>query len=316
MLSAVLDDLKRVEDVSTVTLLAGEVCPCGPDERSLFRELAAGADWSLVIAPEFDGILARRCRWVLEAGGRLLGPSPEAVERTADKLALASILARQGVPTPPCYAVPSEVACRLPAVLKPRDGAGSQAMCRVGAWPDLERCLAAMRAERPDAEMVLQPLVLGEAMSVAFLLGPGQLLALPPAAQLLSADGRFRYLGGTVPLPPALARRATSLGLRAVGAVPDLRGYVGVDLILGQADDGSADQVIEMNPRLTTSYIGLRALARSNLAEAMLRVVGGQPVGELSWHAGPVHFQADGTVSGATRSQREAASGSSAVMGA
>ena len=48
------------------------------------------------IAPEFDRILESRCRWVLEEGGRLLGPSPEAVALTADKLALAEHLERSG----------------------------------------------------------------------------------------------------------------------------------------------------------------------------------------------------------------------------
>ena len=35
----------------------------------------------------------------------------------------------------------------------------------------------------------------------------------------------------------------------------------------------SGDRVIEINPRLTTSYVGLRALARFNLAEALLAVI-------------------------------------------
>ena len=37
-------------------------------------------------------------------------------------------------------------------------------------------------------------------------------------------------------------------------------------------------------------------LARTNLAEAMLRIAMGQPVPDLSWNSGEVHFQADGRV--------------------
>ena len=51
--------------------------------------------------------------------------------------------------------------------------------------------------------------------------------------------------------------------------MPGLSGYVGVDVVLG--NDGR-DWAIEINPRLTTSYVGLRALAGFNLAEAMLAV--------------------------------------------
>jgi predicted ATP-grasp superfamily ATP-dependent carboligase len=83
------------------------------------------------------------------------------------------------------------------------------------------------------------------------------------------------------------------LGRRAIEAVPGLKGYVGVDLVL--ADDG-ADQVIEINPRLTTSYLGLRALAETNLAEAMLAIATGRPLPKLRWQAGPVHFRASGEI--------------------
>ncbi len=291
MLTAVAQDLGRVEGVEVVTL------PGAGDPEQVFRELAAAADYTLVIAPEFDGILVDRCRWVLEAGGRLLGSLLAAVELTADKLALASALASAGIPTPPCFPVRGALP-PFPAVLKPRYGAGSQGTCCVPRGEELSACLERTTAEMPGAEMLLQPLVAGQAASVAFLVGPRQQIALAPAAQHLSTDGRFRYEGGTVPLPPDLTRRAAALGLRAVRAVPGLRGYVGVDLVLGAAADGSADTVIEINPRLTTSYIGLRVLAMFNLVEALLRVVVGEPVAEPTWRPGPVRFYADGAVGG------------------
>src|SRR5690242_5542718 len=84
MLSAVAEDFARVDGIDVVTLL-GEGCTAeigvsyqraGTCEADAFRELAAAADYTLVIAPEFDGLLAERCRWVLDAGGRLLGPGP------------------------------------------------------------------------------------------------------------------------------------------------------------------------------------------------------------------------------------------------
>ena len=149
------------------------------------------------------------------------------------------------------------------------------------------------RQEGVVGDMLLQPFVQGTPASVAFLVGPRQQLALLPSAQHLSADGRFRYLGGALPLPPGLAHRAIHLGEQAVAAVAGLQGYVGVDLVL--ADDGG-DQVIEINPRLTTSYIGLRRLAGGNLAEAMLRVFTGEVAEELDWCQQAVRFTADGSI--------------------
>jgi predicted ATP-grasp superfamily ATP-dependent carboligase len=111
----------------------------------------------------------------------------------------------------------------------------------------------------------------------------------------LSDDGHFRYLGGSSPIEPALADRAQRLALAALACFPATRGYVGVDLILGQADDGSGDVVVEVNPRLTTSYVGLRRLLQTNLATAMLAAAAGRAV-ELRWARQRVEFTAEGQI--------------------
>jgi predicted ATP-grasp superfamily ATP-dependent carboligase len=281
MQSAVLTDFRRIAGVEAVTLPAGA-------GREAFCDLARSSDYTLVIAPEFAGLLAERCRWVEESGGRLLGPSSAAVCLTADKLRTARRLRAAGVPTPDCAPFPGRGA--FPAVLKPRDGAGSQATFLVRNQAELMARAEPALAEGWRGEFIVQRFAPGVAASVAFLLGPRRCVPLLPAAQHLSDDGRFRYLGGRVPLPDGLRERAVSLARRAVEAVPGLRGYVGVDVVLG---DG--DQVIEINPRLTTSYVGLRALAETNLTEAMLRVAGGEEVAPR-WSAGEVRFGADGTL--------------------
>jgi predicted ATP-grasp superfamily ATP-dependent carboligase len=154
---------------------------------------------------------------------------------------------------------------------------------------------AVVKHEGFNGNMILQRFVPGQATSVVFLIGPKQRLSLLPASQNLSDHGRFHYRGGTVPLPAELADRACRLAKQAIEQIPGLLGYVGVDLVLGSASDGSQDSVIEINPRLTTSYIGLRALAETNLAEALLSVVVGSQTA-LKWRSGQVHFCTDGKV--------------------
>jgi predicted ATP-grasp superfamily ATP-dependent carboligase len=299
MLAAVLEDFSRCRDVQVFTLLKERLdvgshppenvrvrAARSGEEEDAFRELARAADWSLVIAPEFDDLLAERCRWVEEVGGRLLGPSAAAVRATGDKLRLARQLLDLGIATPRCCLLP-EVAVSFPAVCKPRQGAGSQATFLVRDERELSKCLDRARAEGWRGEMILQPFVPGTPVSVAFLLGGDEGIALPPATQELTNDGRFRYRGGRVPIAPELARRAQELGERAVRAVVGLRGYVGVDLVLGEA----ADAVIEINPRLTTSYVGLRALADFNLAEAILAAATGGVLPLMRWKARTVSFK-------------------------
>src|SRR5205823_2257857 len=142
-----------------------------------------------------------------------------------------------------------------------------------------------------------QPYVEGMPASVVFFVGPQEAIALPPASQKLSVDGRFRYRGGRLPLGAYLANRAVLLARQAIEAVSGLQGYVGVDLVLGSEAVGSRDWLIEINPRPTTSYVGLRALARLNLAQALVSVVEGKRVCELEWHSAQVMFGPDGTFS-------------------
>jgi predicted ATP-grasp superfamily ATP-dependent carboligase len=176
-------------------------------------------------------------------------------------------------------------------VCKPRHGAGSQATFLVPDSGELSRYVAAARDEGWRGELMLQSFVSGTAASVAFLVGPEQTLALAPASQSLSNDGRYRYCGGTIPLPPDLAERGIGIARRAVDSVSDLRGYVGVDVVLGETE-----WVIEINPRLTTSYLGLRALAETNLAEMMVHVVRGEEIVPPRWRTDAVRFLADGTL--------------------
>jgi predicted ATP-grasp superfamily ATP-dependent carboligase len=310
MLAAVHEDFARIPGVAPLTLLDAD-CPgpaggqClrlrrGEDEGDAFRALARAADFSLVIAPEFDDLLATRSQWVEDVGGRLLGCSPAAVRFTGDKLTLGNNLQARGVPTPLCQLwglgnpIPAD---GYPAVWKPRHGAGSQATFLVPDADALGPCAALAQAEGTEGAGLLQPFIEGRPVSVAFLLGPKNWLALPPAVQHLSTDGRFHYLGGMVPLPSPLAERASSLAFQAVSPIPGLRGYVGVDLVLGDAPDGGNDCVIEINPRLTTSYVGLRVLAEMNLAEALLAIVDGDIPFDLAWKPFQVLFGVDGQVS-------------------
>ncbi len=260
-------------------------------ERKFFFKLAAQSDWTVVIAPEFDGLLEQRACWVREAGGRLLGPVPETIALAADKHRLASYLAAAGVSVPEGQFIgrgtqfPGEFG--FPAVLKPNDGAGSLNVRLVRSADE-----ARMIGELPfDAR--LEMFIAGTPCSAAVLCGPKQHLALAACRQHLSDDERFHYLGGSLPLPQPLADRARRLAVAAVETLPGALGYVGVDLVLG--DTESRDTVIEVNPRLTTSYVGLRAACQQNLAGAMLDIAGGRKV-DLRFDGRHLEFNPSGQV--------------------
>ncbi len=260
--------------------------------REELERLSSAADATILIAPEFDDILLKAARLVLASGGRLMSPSPEFIRIAADKQRTCETLGAAGVRVPAGRALepdePLPVDFEYPAVIKPVDGAGSQ-----------DTYLVTGRYDRPPAHAWrrrLEQYVPGLAASVAVLCGPNGRIPLTPCKQRISEDGRLRYLGGELPLAAGLADRASALAERALAAMPAAVGYVGVDLVLGREPDGSRDAVIEINPRLTTSYVGLRTAAIGNLAEAMWEVAHGEaePI-ELSNR--PIEFDASGNVS-------------------
>ena len=71
-------------------------------------------------------------------------------------------------------------------------------------------------------------------------------------------------------------RRFADLARRVVAAVPGLWGYVGVDLVLTR--DGPV--VLEVNPRLTTSYCALRSSMGLDVAALVLDLLR-SPAGAL-----------------------------------
>jgi predicted ATP-grasp superfamily ATP-dependent carboligase len=258
-----------------------------------FDRFASEADWTVVIAPEIGGALAERCRRVADVGGRLLGPAADVIKLASDKQATAEFLAAAGIPVPEGTLLPRGVPWprdfSYPAVWKPLDGAGSQDVVYV-RHPDEPQLAPSRQLGR------LERFCPGVPASVALLCGPGGLgCVLPACRQRLSDDRRFGYLGGSLPLPPELERRAQTLAKRIRAALSGAFGYVGVDLVLGASADGGDDVAIEVNPRLTTSYIGLRAACEQNLAEAMLEVAQGRELrSPIASHA--VAFEANGAV--------------------
>jgi predicted ATP-grasp superfamily ATP-dependent carboligase len=295
MWEAVAADFARIPGVEVVTLPEPPDAPEYGTEREAFRQAASTADWSLVIAPEISGLLYNRCHMALDAGSRVLGPTQFAVQLTGNKYRLCSEWELAGVPTPRTHRFGGDLP--FPFVLKPDTGAGSECVFLVHEAEELHAAQQAFRAQGwHEQSIVCQEYVPGRAASIAFLCGPGGNVPLEPTLQLLSDDGRFHYQGGELPIPPPLAQRAIQLGASAVECVPGLLGYVGVDLVLGGAADGSADFAIEINPRLTTSYIGLRALAGFNIAHEMLKIAAGESARELRWKPARVRFGAAGDV--------------------
>ena len=251
-------------------LPAGEIVAVAPAEyRTGFASILSQCDAALIVAPETGGLLARLSTLVVKAGVPLLGSSPKAVALAGDKAACDRIFREAGLPTPPTRIVrPSsaplaaaELGC--PLVVKPLDGVGCEGLSLVNSLEQLQPALEAARKTSRRKEILLQSFVTGNHVSVSLLASQKGLLSLSLNAQRIEPGRPFRYQGGAVPYSHPAAQQALDLAQAAARLLPGLRGYFGVDLVLGQA----GGYIIEINPRITTSYVGLRRVLQANLAE-------------------------------------------------
>lgn len=270
------------------------------DEWRQFDRLSSECDLTCVVAPELDNLLAMRCRAVLDAGGRLLNASPEAIDLCSDKLLLAGHLERIGVATIPTQRF--DPGAPLPenrkVVVKPRFGAGSQSIFQLwNLGSGQARALRTSFADEPITRQgIVQPWSSGDAISVAAVFGTdGECLAvLPVAEQIFSMEAPLRYLGGRIPYSGCVSYtdhchiQIAEIIRRAGAAIGGLHGYIGFDFVF----NGEEPVLVEINPRLTTSYIGYRELATASLAEWIVNRRSG-PV-KIGWRPGVVEFSCDG----------------------
>ena len=272
---AQLDDLAAVPGIDLLTLLDSRLAPdfppaarlvrVGPGEfDARFAQALTWADAVWVTAPETDGVLEALSRRVLDAGCCLLGCAPEAVRVAASKRTTARVLEQAGIATVPVLDHPGSLRSG-PVVVKPDDGAGCEST----------RCFtrhdeAVLWGQSTlGARAVYQPLFPGEPLSLSLLCaGASARLLAVNRQQVRLRDGWFRFDGVSVAALRDADGEFALLARRVAQALPGLWGHVGVDLVAGPG--GVA--VVEINPRATVSYAGLRCALGINPALALLRL--------------------------------------------
>jgi tyramine---L-glutamate ligase len=247
------------------------VCALPGNHEDVYLSILKECDAVLIIAPETDGILAWLTAQAEAEGKCLLCSCSTAVAAAGNKATTGRLFDLANLPAPETrtasFFTAAHVASRMrcPLVLKPLDGVGSEGVCRLDRLSDLPGVLAVVRRSTSQEQIILQSLARGIHASVSLLVGGGRCLPLSLNLQLIDSGVPFQYRGSRVPFYHPAGDRAMDLAAEAAKLIPGLNGYVGVDLVMGE----DALQLIEINPRLTTSYIGLRQVSRVNLAEAI-----------------------------------------------
>jgi predicted ATP-grasp superfamily ATP-dependent carboligase len=253
---------------------ATEIVAIGPgnDPTAIWRGLIAGADIVWPVAPETDGALHDAAAFARRLCSLVLISDHETLAITSSKRRTAEHLTGYGIATVPTYLAGTPLPHAAHGwVIKPDDGAGAD---------------ETYRSTKPPAgggKLVVQPFIPGPALSLSLLARDGEAWLLSCNHQdVVLEDDRFAYRGFVV--GGAEDRRAAlePIAHAVIASLPGLWGYIGIDLIDGE--DGPV--VLEINPRLTTSYAGLHEALGLNPAQLVLDLID-RPISALRRRVSP-----------------------------
>lgn len=247
----------------------------GDDIWAVWQQCMQEADAVWLIAPETGGLLHKLTVMAEQAGKPIIGCHSSAVALTGNKYATYQQLSTHGILTPATYlAVDAQNIPDMPCyVAKPVDGVSCEDTLVTSDRAHLQSWLNADRAlgfkSRLDTHIV-QPYIEGDAISLSAVFWANEVALLTINQQNISlSNGALAYHGSTLNVMPHLLASALSLLRQVQVAVPGLLGYVGLDIIAR----GDTLTLLEINPRLTTSYAGMRAAIGVNPAEMILQMV-------------------------------------------
>ena len=245
MLAVLRDSFERCGD---------EIVLPGPgDFGEEIGRLAPECDMGLVIAPDH---LLSKYTFLVEQATHNLGCGFMTIALCANKVQSGRVLREHGVP------VPGDAGAGK-RVIKPVKGCGTQGVRLSEEMPRGDE-FAQQYVEGENYSVSLIPnRVIGDAC--AYYSGkPPVFLAVNRQEIVIGSDGAFRYLGGETPVHPAREDEIIATAKKAV-EVLGCQGYCGVDVVV-------ADKVyvVDVNPRITTSLVGIAACMQEEIAELLV----------------------------------------------
>ena len=224
--------------------------------------LIAKVDAVWPIAPETDACLTNIARLIRQQNKLALISSDEALQQCSDKLLTAQVLCQQQIPTVPTQLLSNKLPEGL-QVIKPRDGCGCQATMIIDQPHNLPK---------DKHHYISQTYIAGISTSLSALFKNGQVwLVCRNQQQIEIVDHQFSLKGCLVNI--GHDQHYQRLLEQLATALPGLWGYIGIDLL----ETASETLVLEINPRLTSSYVGIAQATGINVAQQVLALLNGEP---------------------------------------
>ncbi len=234
------------------------------DVWQVWKAQIRAADAVFVIAPETDGTLHYLTQIADLESSLVLGCGLTSIAIAADKMATYFALEAAGIATIPTYTLENWPKSHWIWLAKPNDGAGCSDTACFNNADDLQDWI-----EQNDKQLthVIQAYQPGDSASISCVMKKGKAHVLSCNTQKIEINNHMlSYKGGIVNGMREHWQQFELVANQIAKALPDLAGYVGVDVIV----DNDEIIVVEINPRLTTSYIALREATGKNPAELII----------------------------------------------
>ncbi|HUX99909.1 MAG TPA: ATP-grasp domain-containing protein [Candidatus Deferrimicrobium sp.] len=258
--------------------------------------IIANSDAVLLIAPEVENILYNLAKKVERSGKLLLGSSSEAIRITTDKAIThkKAIDAHVLVPSAIRVAFSEKLEfidkiCQqigYPVVFKPIDGVGGAGICIIASSHDIEVGIETVRKETRLETYQVQKFINGLDVSVSAIVSSQEIFPVSLNAQLMRLGppgGHSEYKGGYLPISHVLKEESFQNSQKILKQIGGFQGYVGLDFVFSYAPF-----LIEINPRITTSYLGLREVLSPNPAQLILDAVQGHLPKKVSFNGAAI----------------------------
>ncbi|MCW4022025.1 MAG: ATP-grasp domain-containing protein [archaeon] len=242
-------------------------------------EISSIFDGVYVIAPESGKILENLVKTVEKSGGISLNCNSESIKRVSNKMTTYETLKKHGLQVPETILVKNDEKVNIikglaeklgyPVIFKPLDGVSCAGLSVVDTENDIAMAQRKVAKESTSEQFIIQKQIRGKNASVCVFSDGNKSVSATVNQQfvtLASPEDESKYYGGIVPYNHPLEKEALKAAEKAVEVMKELKGYVGVDIVLTDMEP----VVMEINPRLTVSYIGLKKAVNFNPAQAII----------------------------------------------
>ena len=251
------------------------------EAQANIQKISEQADAAYIIAPETDGLLQSLVEIVDQTGVPSLNCSAGAIEKVSNKAVFYDFVKKMGLRAPETMTfsvaddqkeIMKAVRGSFPLIFKPANGVSCCGLSIARNEDHVTGAINKIKKETSSKQFVAQELIRGAAASVSLVSTGNDAVSISLNQQdvtIETPESFSGYSGGVVPFDHPLTAEAFEVAEKIAKSFRDLRGYVGVDFVLTE-DEAVA---IEVNPRLTTSYVGLRSVASFNVAQAIVNAV-------------------------------------------